>query len=43
MASYKVPRMIDFMDALPKSGTGKIMWRLLQEQEAARKHSAEAA
>jgi fatty-acyl-CoA synthase len=42
MASYKVPRMIDFIDALPKSGTGKIMWRLLQEQEAASKQSTEA-
>jgi fatty-acyl-CoA synthase len=43
MASYKVPRMIDFMDALPKSGTGKIMWRLLQEQETAKKQNAEVA
>jgi fatty-acyl-CoA synthase len=35
--------MIDFMDALPKSGTGKIMWRLLQEQETAKKQNAEVA
>lgn len=35
MAAYKVPRVIEFADALPKSGSGKIMWRLLQEKEAA--------
>jgi fatty-acyl-CoA synthase len=43
MAAYKVPRVIEFSDALPKSGTGKIMWRLLQEQEAVKNASAEAA
>ncbi|MCY1365770.1 2-succinylbenzoate--CoA ligase [compost metagenome] len=35
MAVYKCPRMVQLVDALPKSGTGKVMWRLLQEQEAA--------
>ena len=34
MAAYKVPRIVAFADALPKSGSGKVMWRLLQEQEA---------
>jgi fatty-acyl-CoA synthase len=33
MAAYKVPRVIEFVDALPKSGSGKIMWRELQERE----------
>jgi fatty-acyl-CoA synthase len=33
MAAYKVPRSIEFMDSLPKSGTGKILWRQLQEAE----------
>jgi fatty-acyl-CoA synthase len=33
MAAYKVPREIEFTDALPRSGTGKIQWRALQEQE----------
>ena len=33
MAVYKVPRAVQFVDALPKSGAGKVMWRLLQEQE----------
>ncbi len=34
MAAYKVPRLIEFVDSLPKSGAGKVMWRLLQEREA---------
>jgi fatty-acyl-CoA synthase len=33
MSAYKVPRLVEFVDALPKSGTGKIMWRELQEKE----------
>ena len=33
MAAYKVPRLVDFTDALPRSGTGKIQWRTLQERE----------
>ncbi|HEX4417407.1 MAG TPA: long-chain fatty acid--CoA ligase [Kofleriaceae bacterium] len=33
MAAYKVPAVIEFVDALPKSATGKIQWRALQEQE----------
>ena len=37
MAAYKVPKMIAFVDVLPKSGTGKVMWRALQEQELGKK------
>jgi fatty-acyl-CoA synthase len=33
MAAYKVPRVVQFADALPKSGSGKVMWRRLQEIE----------
>jgi fatty-acyl-CoA synthase len=33
MSAYKVPSLVEFVDALPKSGTGKIMWRELQEKE----------
>ncbi len=33
MAAYKVPRSVHFIDALPRSGTGKVQWRALQEQE----------
>ena len=34
MAVYKAPRVVQFVDTLPKSGSGKVMWRLLQEKEA---------
>ena len=36
MAVYKHPRVIEFVDALPKSATGKVQWRALQEAELAR-------
>lgn len=35
MAAYKAPRRIEFVNALPKSGSGKVMWRELQELENA--------
>jgi fatty-acyl-CoA synthase len=35
MAAYKCPRIVEFVEALPKSGAGKIMWRELQDREAA--------
>ena len=35
MAVYKIPRTVQFVDALPKSGSGKVMWRTLQEAETA--------
>ena len=34
MAADKVPRTLQFVDALRKSVSGKVMWRLLQEAEA---------
>ncbi|HUQ28370.1 MAG TPA: long-chain fatty acid--CoA ligase [Usitatibacter sp.] len=34
MAAYKVPTFISFEESLPKSATGKIQWRVLQEREA---------
>ncbi|GAB2545361.1 long-chain fatty acid--CoA ligase [Simplicispira piscis] len=34
MAAYKAPRTVQIVDALPKSGSGKVMWRALQEAEA---------
>ncbi len=33
MAVYKVPRVVQFLPSLPKSGSGKVMWRALQEAE----------
>ena len=32
MAVYKAPRLVQFVDALPRSGSGKVMWRQMQEQ-----------
>jgi fatty-acyl-CoA synthase len=34
MATYKAPTHVQFADSLPKSGSGKVMWRALQEAEA---------
>ena len=31
MAAYKAPRIVEFVDVLPKSSTGKILWRQLQD------------
>ena len=36
MAAYKAPRLIEFIDALPRTGSGKLMWRALQEREFGR-------
>lgn len=36
MAAYKRPRIVEFVESLPKSGTGKVQWRALQERESAR-------
>ncbi len=33
MAAYKVPSEVAFVESLPRSGTGKVQWRLLQEEE----------
>ena len=33
MAVYKAPKIVQFADGLPKSGSGKVMWRTLQEAE----------
>ncbi|HLC42116.1 MAG TPA: long-chain fatty acid--CoA ligase [Methylomirabilota bacterium] len=36
LAAYKVPRAVAFLDQLPKSPAGKILKRVLREQEAGR-------
>jgi fatty-acyl-CoA synthase len=33
MASFKAPRIVEFVDALPRTATGKVFWRQLQEEE----------
>jgi fatty-acyl-CoA synthase len=35
MSAYKVPALVTFVDRLPKSGSGKILWRSLQDAEQA--------
>lgn len=35
MASYKVPRIVEFASGLPRTASGKVQWRLLQERENA--------
>jgi len=36
MAAYKAPRLVEFVEALPRSGSNKIDWRRLQDQERVR-------
>ena len=36
MAAFKVPRVVQFVGELPKTATGKILWRELQERERAK-------
>jgi len=36
MATFKVPRIVQFVEQLPKTATGKILWRELQEKERAK-------
>jgi len=33
MAVYKAPKVVEFAQSLPKSGSGKVMWRKLQQEE----------
>jgi len=32
MAAYKCPRVVEFCAALPKSATGKVQWRALEQR-----------
>ena len=36
LAKHKVPRQVEFRDSLPKTLTGKVLRRVLQEEEAAK-------
>jgi fatty-acyl-CoA synthase len=33
MAAFKAPRIVEFVDELPRTATGKVFWRKLQEEE----------
>ena len=37
LSHYKVPRSIEFVDSLPLSSTGKILRRVLRQQEREKK------
>ena len=43
MAAYKVPASFELAESLPKSATGKILWRVLQEQQDERERASAAA
>ncbi|MET0542316.1 MAG: AMP-binding protein [Variovorax sp.] len=34
LAAYKIPRTVVLVDSLPRTGAGKVLWRVLQEQHA---------
>ncbi len=36
MAAYKCPTRVEFVDSLPKSGAGKVLWRAMTDAEFAR-------
>ncbi|KLU61161.1 long-chain-fatty-acid--CoA ligase [Peptococcaceae bacterium CEB3] len=40
MSSYKYPRIVQFVESLPVSASGKVLWRKLQEQERTRAQEA---
>ena len=33
MAAFKYPRQVEFVDELPLSASGKLMWRLVQDAQ----------
>ena len=37
MSACKVPHVVEFVESLPRSGTGKVAWRELQERELAKR------
>jgi long-chain acyl-CoA synthetase len=37
LAAYKSPKIVEFRDELPKSAVGKILRKVLREEEAAKK------
>src|SRR4029453_13009459 len=42
MSAYKVPRVVEFVDELPKTATGKILWRELQVRQDERDRACAA-
>ena len=43
MAAYKVPRIVEFLDQLPRTASGKVLWRQLQDEQNQRDHKLHSA
>ncbi len=43
MAAYKAPRLVEFVDSLPKTSAGKVLWRVIQDQQDERDREGRAA
>jgi fatty-acyl-CoA synthase len=41
LSTYKAPRSVEIVAALPRSASGKVMWRELQEREFMRGGAAD--
>ena len=41
LAAYKVPKLVEFVDELPKTAVGKILRRELRDMEIARQKNEE--
>jgi long-chain acyl-CoA synthetase len=37
LAAYKVPKLVEFRESLPKSAIGKVLRKVLREEEEAKK------
>ena len=43
MAAYKVPRIVEFLDELPRTTSGKVLWRKLQDEQNQRDRAPDSA
>ena len=43
LAAYKVPKVVEFRDSLPRTVVGKVLRRVLLDEEKAKAESAKAA
>ncbi|MEI2732242.1 MAG: long-chain-fatty-acid--CoA ligase [Dermatophilaceae bacterium] len=43
MSAFKYPRQVEFVETLPHSAAGKLMWRLVQDEQDAKDAGAEQA
>ena len=43
MSAFKYPRQVEFVETLPHSAAGKLMWRLVQDEQDAKDAPAEQA